>query len=103
MTPTYELNNYLLDKLVGKMAPKPTRDQYEKERMRMEIQTINNLNYEALQSPKYLQTDDTSTTPNDLDVIQVENLNEENSTAQNSNNAGKKPRGNYGGAMKGGT
>lgn len=103
MTPTYELNNYLLDKLVGKMAPKPTRDQYEKERMRMEIQTINNLNYEALQSPEYLQTDNTSATPNDLDVAQVENLNEENSTAQNSNNTGKKPRGNYGGAMKGGT
>lgn len=104
MTPTYELNNYLLDKLVGKMAPKPTRDEYEKERMRMEIQTINNLNYETLQDPEYLKTDDSKETKdNDIEVAQVEDLDPSSSTAQNSNNATKKPRGNYGGAMKGGT
>lgn len=103
MTPTYELNNYLLDKLVGKMAPKPTRDEYEKERMRMEIQTINNLNYEALQDPAYLETDEENNTDNGLEVADIENLDEEDSTAQTSSKVNKKPRGNYGGAMKGGT
>ena len=101
MTPTYELNNYLLEKLVGKTAPKPTRDEYEKSVMRQEIQTINNLNYEALQNPEYL--DDDNKPNNDLEMANVEDLNEENSTAQNSTRVNKKPRGNYGGAMKGGT
>lgn len=101
MTPTYELNNFLLEKLVGKTAPKPTRDEYEKSVMRQEIQTINNLNYEALQNPEYL--DDDNKPNNDLEVADVEDLNEENSTAQNSTKVNKKPRGNYGGAMKGGT
>ena len=58
MTPTYELNNFLLEKLVGKTAPKPTREEYEKSVMRQEIQTINNVNYEALQNPEYLDEDD---------------------------------------------
>lgn len=101
MTPTYELNNFLLEKLVGKTAPKPTRDEYEKSVMRQEIQTINNLNYEALQNPEYL--DDDNKPNNDLEVADVEDLNEENSTAKNSTKVNKKPRGNYGGAMKGGT
>lgn len=101
MTPTYELNNFLLEKLVGKTAPKPTRDEYEKSVMRQEIQTINNLNYEALQNPEYL--DDDNKPNNDLEVADVEDLNEENSTAQDSTKVNKKPRGNYGGAMKGGT
>ena len=101
MTPTYELNNFLLEKLVGKTAPKPTRDEYEKSVMRQEIQTINNLNYEALQNPEYLDDDDKPN--NDLEVADVEDLNEENSTAKNSTKVNKKPRGNYGGAMKGGT
>lgn len=101
MTPTYELNNFLLEKLVGKTAPKPTRDEYEKSVMRQEIQTINNLNYEALQNPEYLDDDDKPN--NDLEVADVEDLNEENSTAQNSTKVNKKPRGNYGGAIKGGT
>lgn len=101
MTPTYELNNFLLEKLVGKTAPKPTRDEYEKSVMRQEIQTINNLNYEALQNPEYLDEDDKPN--NDLEVADVEDLNEENSTAKNSTKVNKKPRGNYGGAMKGGT
>lgn len=101
MTPTYELNNFLLEKLVGKTAPKPTREEYEKSVMRQEIQTINNLNYEALQNPEYLDEDDKPN--NDLEVADVEDLNEENSTAKNSTKVNKKPRGNYGGAMKGGT
>lgn len=101
MTPTYELNNFLLEKLVGKTAPKPTRAEYEKSVMRQEIQTINNLNYEALQNPEYLDEDDEPN--NDLEVADVEDLNEENSTAKNSTKVNKKPRGNYGGAMKGGT
>lgn len=101
MTPTYELNNYLLEKLVGKMAPKPTREEYEKSIMRQEIQTINNLNYEALQNPEYLDEDNNPS--NDLEVANPNELNEENSTAQSQGNVGKKPRGNYGGAMKGGT
>ena len=99
MTPTYELNNFLLEKLVGKTAPKPTREEYEKSVMRQEIQTINNLNYEALQNPEYLDEDDKPN--NDLEVADVEDLNEENSTAKNSTKVNKKPRGNYGGAMKG--
>ena len=101
MTPTYELNNFLLEKLVGKTAPKPTREEYEKSVMRQEIQTINNLNYEALQNPEYLDEDDKPN--NDLEVADVEDLNEENSKAKNSTKVNKKPRGNYGGAMKGGT
>lgn len=104
MTPTYELNNFLLEKLVGKTAPKPTKEEYEKERMRAEIQTINNLNYETLQDPEYLDVDGKPN--NDLEVVNADDLNEENSTAQNSTKtdpASKKPRGNYGGAMKGGT
>ena len=101
MTPTYELNNFLLEKLVGKTAPKPTREEYEKSVMRQEIQTINNLNYEALQNPEYLGEDNKPN--NDLEVADVEDLNEENSTAKNSTKVNKKPRGNYGGAMKGGT
>ena len=104
ITPTYELNNYLLDKLVGKMAPKPTEKRWENAQERYEIQTINNINYEALQNPEYLDADgDVSNNKNDIDVAEVENLNEENSTAQNSSKVDKKPRGNYGGAMKGGT
>lgn len=101
ITPTYELNNYLLDKLVGRMAPKPTREEYEKGQMRDEVQTINNLNYEALQNPEYLDDDNKSN--NDLEVADINTLEEENSTAQNSSKVNKKPRGNYGGAMKGGT
>ena len=101
ITPTYELNNYLLDKLVGRMAPKPTREEYEKGQMRNEIQTINNLNYEALQNPEYLDSDSKSN--NDLEVADINTLEEENSTAQNSSKVNKKPRGNYGGSMKGGT
>ena len=102
ITPTYELNNYLLDKLIGKTAPKPTEKQWENNQVRYEVQSINNLNYELLQSPDYL---DANNNPKDnkMEVAQAEDLNEENSTRQNSNNAQNKPRGNYGGAMKGGT
>ncbi len=104
LTPTYELNNYLLDKLVGKNAPKPTQEQWENAQERFEIQTINNINYEALQNPEYLDADgNPDNNKEDIDVSEVEDLDEENSTAQNSNNATKKPRGNFGGAMKGGT
>ena len=104
ITPTYELNNYLLDKLVGKMAPKPTEEQWENAQMRYEIQTINNVNYEALQNPEYLDADgNTANNSNSLTVSSADDLNEENSTRQNSDKVDKKPRGNYGGAMKGGT
>ena len=104
ITPTYELNNYLLDKLVGKMAPKPTEEQWENAQMRYEIQTINNVNYEALQNPEYLDADgNTSNDKNTLTVSSANDLNDENSTRQNSDKVDKKPRGNYGGAMKGGT
>lgn len=104
ITPTYELNNYLLDKLVGKTSPKPTENQWEKGQVRAEVQTINNVDYEALQNPGYLDADDNPQNNKDLiDVADTEDLNEENSTNQNSNNATNKPRGNYGGAMKGGT
>lgn len=104
ITPTYELNNYLLDKLVGKMAPKPTEEQWENAQMRYEIQTINNINYEALQNPEYLDADgNTANNSNSLTVASADDLNEENSTRQNSDKVDKKPRGNYGGAMKGGT
>jgi hypothetical protein len=104
ITPTYELNNYLLDKLVGKMAPKPTEEQWENAQMRYEIQTINNVNYEALQNPEYLDADgNPSNDKNTLTVSSANDLNDENSTRQNSDKVDKKPRGNYGGAMKGGT
>lgn len=104
ITPTYELNNYLLDKLVGKMAPKPTEEQWENAQMRYEIQTINNVNYEALQNPEYLDADgNPSNDKNALTVSSANDLNDENSTRQNSDKVDKKPRGNYGGAMKGGT
>jgi hypothetical protein len=104
ITPTYELNNYLLDKLVGKMAPKPTEEQWENAQMRYEIQTINNINYEALQNPEYLDADgNPSNDKNTLTVSSANDLNDENSTRQNSDKVDKKPRGNYGGAMKGGT
>ena len=71
--------------------------------MRDEIQTINNINYEALQNPEYLDADKNVDNSEDIDVSDVEDMDESTSTAQNSNNATKKPRGNYGGAMKGGT
>ena len=104
ITPTYELNNYLLDKLVGKMAPKPTEEQWENAQMRYEIQTIKNVNYEALQNPEYLDADgNPSNDKNTLTVSSANDLNDENSTRQNSDKVDKKPRGNYGGAMKGGT
>ena len=104
ITPTYELNNYLLDKLVGKTAPKPTVDQWENAQERYEIQTINNVNYQALQNPEYLDADgNPDNNKNDITVSDIETLDEADSTAQNSNNASKKPRGNYGGSMKGGT
>ena len=104
ITPTYELNNYLLDKLVGKTAPKPTVDQWENAQERYEIQTINNINYQALQNPEYLDADgNPDNNKNDITVSDIETLDEADSTAQNSNNASKKPRGNYGGSMKGGT
>ena len=104
ITPTYELNNYLLDKLVGKTAPKPTVDQWENAQERYEIQTINNVNYQALQNPEYLDADgNPDNNKNDITVSDIETLDEADSTAQNSNNANKKPRGNYGGSMKGGT
>ena len=104
ITPTYELNNYLLDKLIGKTAPKPTEEQWENNQIRYEVQTINNVNYEGLQNPEYLDADGNPVNNKDkIKVAQVEDLNEENSTRQNSNNAQNKPRGNYGGAMKGGT
>ena len=104
ITPTYELNNYLLDKLVGKMAPKPTEEQWENAQMRYEIQTINNVNYEALQNPEYLDADgNPSNDKNTLTVSSANDLSDENSTRQNSDKVDKKPRGNYGGAMKGGT
>ena len=104
VTPTYELNNYLLDKLVGKMAPKPTEEQWEKAQIRAELQTINNLNYEALQNPEYLDADgNPKNNLKSLNVADADDLNEEDSTAQTSSKVNKKPRGNYGGAMKGGT
>ena len=104
ITPTYELNNYLLDKLVGKTAPKPTVDQWENAQERYEIQTINNVNYQALQNPEYLDADgNPNNNKNDIAVSDIETLDEADSTSQNSNNASKKPRGNYGGSMKGGT
>lgn len=104
VTPTYELNNYLLEKLVGKTAPKPTVDQWENAQERYEIQTINNVNYQALQNPEYLDADgNPDNNKNDITVSDIETLDEADSTAQNSNNASKKPRGNYGGSMKGGT
>lgn len=104
ITPTYELNNYLLDKLIGKTAPKPTEEQWENNQIRYEVQTINNINYEGLQNPEYLDADgNTANNKDKIKVAQVEDLDEEDSTRQNSNNAQHKPRGNYGGAMKGGT
>ena len=76
-----------------KTAPKPTERQWENNQTRYEVQSINNLNYELLQSPDYLDANDN---PNDnkMEVAQVEDLNEENSTRQNSNDAQNKPRGN---------
>ena len=104
ITPTYELNNYLLDKLVGKTAPKPTVDQWENAQIRAEMQSINNINYQALQNPEYLDADgNPDNNKNDITVSDIETLDEADSTSQNSNNASKKPRGNYGGSMKGGT
>ena len=104
ITPTYELNNYLLRKLVGETAPQPTLEQWENNQIRAELQSINNLNYEALQNPEYLDADgNPKNNANSIDVAEVENLDEANSTAQNSSKVNKKPRGNYGGTVKGGT
>lgn len=104
ITPTYELNNYLTKKIIGTRTPTPTKEEWENAQIRFETQTINNLNYEALQNPKYLDADgNPDNNKGVIEVSDVETLDEENSTAQNSNNASKKPRGNYGGAMKGGT
>lgn len=104
ITPTYELNNYLLDKLVGTMAPKPTLKQWENNQVNSRVQSINNLNYAALQNPEYLDADgNPDNNKDDIEVIDTENLNEENSTANPDADLTKKPRGNYGGAMKGGT
>ena len=68
-----------------------------------EIQTINNLNYQTLQNPGYLDADKRVDNKEDIDVADIDDIDESTTTAQNSNNATKKPRGNYGGAMKGGT
>lgn len=104
ITPTYELNNYLLDKLVGKTAPRPTRDQFENAQIRWETQTINNVNYQSLQNPEYFDADpEADGDKKALDVAPVEEMDESTTTRQNANNAQQKPRGNYGGAMKGGT
>lgn len=104
ITPTYELNNYLLEKLVGKNAPKPTEKQWENVQIRNEVQSINNLNYAALQNPEYLDADGNIDNNKDLiDVTPTEDIDEENTTAQPSSKVEQKPRGNYGGAMKGGT
>lgn len=104
ITPTYELNNYLSDKLIGKMTPKPTKEQWEKAQERYEVQTINNVNYQALQNPEYLDADGNPTNnQNDIDVADMENIDESTTTAQTTDRVNQKPRGNYGGAMKGGT
>lgn len=104
ITPTYELNNYLSDKLIGKMTPKPTKEQWEKAQERFEIQTINNVNYQALQNPEYLDSDGNPTNnQDDIDVADMENIDENTTTAQTTDRVNQKPRGNYGGAMKGGT
>lgn len=103
ITPTYDLNNFLLEKLVGKTAPKPTEEQWENNQIRHEVQSINNLNYEALQNPPYLDADGNPVNnKDDIEVSDVEDLDEESSTAQNSNNAKNKPRGNFGGGTRGG-
>ena len=103
LTPTYDLNNYLLEKLVGKTAPKPTEEEWEKAQIRAELQTINNINYEALQNPEYLDADGNPQNNKDyIEVADIEDLDEENTTAQNSNNAKNKPRGNFGGGTRGG-
>lgn len=91
ITPTYELNNYLLEKLVGKMAPKPSESQWEKAQLRAEINTIDNLNYPALQNPDYLDSDNNVDNNKDLIDITVENTEDT-----------EKPRGNYGGNVRGG-
>lgn len=104
ITPTYELNNYLSDKLIGKMTPKPTKEQWEKAQERFEIQTINNVNYQALQNPEYLDSDGNPTNnQDDIDVADMEDIDENTTTAQTTDRVNQKPRGNYGGAMKGGT
>lgn len=104
ITPTYELNNYLSDKLIGKMTPKPTKEQWEKAQERFEIQTINNVNYQALQNPEYLDSDGNPTNnQDDITVADMENIDESTTTAQTTDRVNQKPRGNYGGAMKGGT
>ena len=91
MTPTYELNNYLLDKLVGKMAPKPTRDQWENAQIRYETQTINNVNYSALQNPSYLNADeDSEASDSALDEQPVEEMDEETTTRQTQRNSQNK-------------
>lgn len=104
ITPTYELNNYLSDKLIGKMTPKPTKKQWEKAQERFEIQTINNVNYQALQNPEYLDSDGNPTNnQDDITVADMENIDESTTTAQTTDRVNQKPRGNYGGTMKGGT
>lgn len=104
ITPTYELNNYLSDKLIGKMTPKPTKEQWEKAQERYEVQTINNVNYQALQNPEYLDADgNPMNNQDDINVADMENIDESTSTAQTTDRVNQKPRGNYGGAMKGGT
>lgn len=89
LTNTYELNNYLQKKYMGKLSPLPSEEDYEKCQAKHEINTINNLNYEALQEPEYLNFDGKKG-----DLIDV-------TTADDGiGDKGEKPKGNYGGIVR---
>ena len=92
LTNTYELNNYLQKKYMGKLAPVPSEDEYEKAQARAEINSINNLNYEALQEPEYL---DSNGKKGDL----ISNLGAPEDNGEGPN-TGTKPKGNYGGVVR---
>ena len=92
LTNTYELNNYLQKKYMGKLAPVPSEDEYEKAQARAEINSINNLNYEALQEPEYL---DSNGKKGDL----ISDLGTPEDKGEGPN-TGAKPKGNYGGVIR---
>ena len=90
LTNTYELNNYLQKKFLGKLSPIPSEEEYEKCQARGEINSINNLNYPAIQEPDYLNLDGKKgNTMGDLTKPEEQNQ-----------DSGTKPKGNYGGVVR---
>ena len=88
LTNTYELNNYLQRKFLGKLSPIPSMEEYEKAQARGEINSINNFNYPAMQEPDYLNLDGKK--GNTMGEL----------TQAESPDVSSKPKGNYGGVVR---